>query len=127
MPSVAEIIEHNLFEGARVLAGSAGLQRPVLWLHNAGVPDAPYWLNGGELAARLSKFQHERSASILVTSGIDDELVRTVIASIPRLTFMPKPFGLADLEAWFLRAMEIQSGGAHRPSLRSEQDGREIN
>lgn len=49
MPSVAEIIKHELFAGAKVVAGEDGLSRQVLWLHNAGVPDAPYWLNGGEL------------------------------------------------------------------------------
>jgi PucR family transcriptional regulator, purine catabolism regulatory protein len=49
MPSVAEVLEHDLFTGARVIAGKNGVNRPVLWLHNAGVPDAPYWLNGGEL------------------------------------------------------------------------------
>jgi purine catabolism regulator len=49
MPSVAEVLEHELFTGARVIAGEKGLHHPVLWVHNAGVPDAPYWLNGGEL------------------------------------------------------------------------------
>lgn len=49
MPSVAEILEHELLEGATVIAGEAGLHREVRWVHNAGVPDAPTWLNGGEL------------------------------------------------------------------------------
>jgi purine catabolism regulator len=49
MPSVANILEHELFAGARILAGYDALQNEVRWVHNAGVPDAPVWLNGGEL------------------------------------------------------------------------------
>lgn len=49
MPTVEEILGHPSFENAKLVAGETGLQRRVLWLHNAGVPDAPYWLNGGEL------------------------------------------------------------------------------
>lgn len=46
---VEDVLAHPTLEGARVVGGAAGLQRPVLWMHNAGVPDAPHWLNGGEL------------------------------------------------------------------------------
>ncbi len=49
MLTVAEILELDLLPGARVVAGARSLNRPVLWVHNAGVPDAPQWLNGGEL------------------------------------------------------------------------------
>ena len=49
MPSVADILEHELLQGAKVVAGAEGLQREVRWVHNAGVPDAPAWINGGEL------------------------------------------------------------------------------
>lgn len=49
MPTVKEILDHKLFTNSQLVAGEAGLQHRVLWLHNAGVPDAPYWLNGGEL------------------------------------------------------------------------------
>jgi purine catabolism regulator len=49
MPSVAEILEHELFGGARVIAGHKGLARDVRWVHIVGVPDAAVWLNGGEL------------------------------------------------------------------------------
>ncbi len=38
-----------VFAGARVVAGEAGLERVVGWVHVAGVPDAPQWLNGDEL------------------------------------------------------------------------------
>ncbi len=49
MLSVAAILEHELLEGAKVIAGETGLNREVRWVHNAGVPDAANWLNGGEL------------------------------------------------------------------------------
>lgn len=49
MLSVADVLKLEEFEGTRVVAGQRGLNRSVTWLHNAGVPDAPYWLNGGEL------------------------------------------------------------------------------
>lgn len=42
-------MKHDLFTGARVVAGADGLWRDVIWIHNSGVPDAAYWLNGGEL------------------------------------------------------------------------------
>lgn len=49
MFTVADVLTLNLLSEARVVAGHEGLVRPVLWVHNAGVPDAPTWLNGGEL------------------------------------------------------------------------------
>ena len=39
----------DVFAGAHVVGGEAGLSRRVGWVHVAGVPDAPQWLNGGEL------------------------------------------------------------------------------
>lgn len=38
-----------LADVTQVVAGKAGLGRRVTWVHNAGVPDAADWLNGGEL------------------------------------------------------------------------------
>ncbi len=49
MLSVAEILEDPLFDQAHIVAGHGGVQRQVLWMHSASVPDAPDWLNGGEL------------------------------------------------------------------------------
>lgn len=49
MLTVAEALQMPGFAGARVVAGAAGLNRVVGWVHVAGVPDAPQWLNGGEL------------------------------------------------------------------------------
>jgi purine catabolism regulator len=49
MLTVADALQMEEFAGAQVVAGHAGLSRPVGWVHVAGVPDAPAWLNGGEL------------------------------------------------------------------------------
>ncbi|MFQ3674282.1 MAG: PucR family transcriptional regulator ligand-binding domain-containing protein, partial [Aggregatilineales bacterium] len=49
MLTIEDILTAGLLPGARIVAGRAGLERQVLWVHNAGVPDAPQWLNGGEL------------------------------------------------------------------------------
>lgn len=49
MLTVADVLTNPLFQEARVVAGQSGLSNRVMWVHNAGVPDAPQWLNGGEL------------------------------------------------------------------------------
>ena len=49
MLTVADTLQLAELKGAQVVAGSAGLNRQVGWVHVAGVPDAPNWLNGGEL------------------------------------------------------------------------------
>jgi len=49
MLSVEEILKDPLFDQAQIVAGRGGVARQVLWMHSASVPDAPDWLNGGEL------------------------------------------------------------------------------
>jgi PucR family transcriptional regulator, purine catabolism regulatory protein len=49
MITVADVLDMEVFAGAQVVAGEAGLQRPISWVHNSGVPDAHNWVNGGEL------------------------------------------------------------------------------
>ncbi len=49
MLTVADTLELDELKGAKVVAGSDGLSHPVGWVHVASVPDAPNWLNGGEL------------------------------------------------------------------------------
>jgi purine catabolism regulator len=48
MLTARECLQMEVFTGAVVVAGEAGLDRQVGWVHVAGVPDAPTWLNGGE-------------------------------------------------------------------------------
>lgn len=49
MLTVAEALQLPHWNGATVVAGQSGIHNPVTWAHNAGVPDAPDWVNGGEL------------------------------------------------------------------------------
>ncbi len=49
MLTVAEILELEEMQGAQIVAGHEGVERLVEWVHVSSVPDAPQWLNGGEL------------------------------------------------------------------------------
>ncbi|GAB1420995.1 PucR family transcriptional regulator [Anaerolineales bacterium] len=51
MLTVAEVLKLNVMIEAKAhtVAGEMGLDREISWVHNAGVPDAPLWVNGGEL------------------------------------------------------------------------------
>ncbi|MBE2267062.1 MAG: PucR family transcriptional regulator ligand-binding domain-containing protein, partial [Anaerolinea sp.] len=49
MLTVSETLELPELQGAHVVAGASGLDRQVTWVHVSSVPDAPQWLNGGEL------------------------------------------------------------------------------
>ena len=50
MLTLAEALQLPIFETTELVAGAGGLNRPIAWVHNVGVPDAANWLNGGELA-----------------------------------------------------------------------------
>src|SRR5690606_24900674 len=47
--TVAEALLLKPLAGSQVVAGKNGLNKHIGWVHVAGVPDAPRWLNGGEL------------------------------------------------------------------------------
>jgi purine catabolism regulator len=49
MLTVADALQLEQFTGAMVVAGADGLDRAIAWVHIASVPDAPRFLNGGEL------------------------------------------------------------------------------
>ncbi len=49
MLTVADALKLEQFAGATVVAGRGGLSRRAAWVHIASVPDAPDFLNGGEL------------------------------------------------------------------------------
>jgi PucR family transcriptional regulator, purine catabolism regulatory protein len=49
MLTVADALQLDEFGGAEVVAGAAGLDQPIAWVHNSSVPDVHNWLNGGEL------------------------------------------------------------------------------
>lgn len=50
MLTISDALQLDIFKGAQVVAGRAGLNRIIIWVHNVGVPDAARWLHGGELA-----------------------------------------------------------------------------
>ncbi len=49
MLTLSEALELPILRDARVVAGAGELDRPIRWVHNAGVPNAADWLHGGEL------------------------------------------------------------------------------
>jgi PucR family transcriptional regulator, purine catabolism regulatory protein len=49
MFTVADALRHEALAGAQLIAGKGGIHKAIRWVHNAGVPDAAEWLNGGEL------------------------------------------------------------------------------
>ncbi len=49
MLTVADALKLDQFAEAIVVAGRNGLNNPIAWVHIASVPDAPSFLNGGEL------------------------------------------------------------------------------
>ncbi|NWG17558.1 MAG: PucR family transcriptional regulator ligand-binding domain-containing protein [Chloroflexi bacterium] len=55
MLTVADALNLEQFAGAKVVAGRAGLFNRVSWVHIASGPDAPHWLNGGELVLTTAR------------------------------------------------------------------------
>jgi len=49
MLTVADVLKFDILQGARVVAGAAGLDRPVRWVHVVDEPDATEWVRGGEI------------------------------------------------------------------------------
>ena len=49
MLTLSEALQLPILKNAKVVAGSGGLERPIRWVHNVGVPNAADWLHGGEL------------------------------------------------------------------------------
>ena len=49
MLTITDALQLDELDGARVVAGGGGLNKPISWVHVASGPDAPHWVNGGEL------------------------------------------------------------------------------
>ncbi len=49
MLSLQEALLSPILKQAKVVAGAAGLERPIRWVHIANVPNMADWLHGGEL------------------------------------------------------------------------------
>jgi purine catabolism regulator len=55
MLTVADALKLAEFADARVVAGHDGLDKPIAWVHVASVPDAPQFVNGGELVLTAAR------------------------------------------------------------------------
>jgi PucR family transcriptional regulator, purine catabolism regulatory protein len=49
MLTITDALQFHELDGAKVVAGGGGLNKPISWVHVASGPDAPHWVNGGEL------------------------------------------------------------------------------
>ena len=49
MLTLREALLLPILDGAKVVAGAAGLDRPIRWVHPVNVPNVADWLHGGEL------------------------------------------------------------------------------
>ncbi|MBL8057239.1 MAG: PucR family transcriptional regulator ligand-binding domain-containing protein, partial [Anaerolineales bacterium] len=47
--TVADALQLEVFQTACLLAGAAGLERPIQWVHIVEIPDVARWVKGGEL------------------------------------------------------------------------------
>lgn len=117
MVTVAEVLKLEEFRGAQVLSGEARLDHPISWVHNAGVPDAARWLNGGELVlttiVNLPQAVEERCdyvremaakdvAALVITIGryieaVPDYLIETAQASELVLISIPYTARFVDI------------------------------
>ncbi len=49
LPTLREVLRRPAFQGAELLAGRAGLDAPVRWVHVGEIPDIARYLRGQEL------------------------------------------------------------------------------
>lgn len=117
MYTVGDALELEVFAGCRVVAGRAGLKRPIRWAHAIDVPDAPNWLRGGELvlttALSLAKDTASRQefvralnaknvAGLLISVG---EFIERVP---PEMIAVADQLALPIIEApWELRLVDV--------------------
>jgi len=47
--TIGEVLKHDLFKHAKVVAGSCGLSRPIRWVHILESRENTSFINGGEL------------------------------------------------------------------------------
>ncbi len=93
MLTVADVLRLEPFTSATVVAGQPGLKRPINWVHIASVPDAPRFLNGGELVLttgyNLPKVSADQEQYIL---DLVEKGVAGLVLSVGRyMDHAPKP------------------------------------
>jgi PucR family transcriptional regulator, purine catabolism regulatory protein len=81
MLTVADTLQLDAFQPARVVAGHGGLNRRVAWVHNVSGPDAADWLNGGELvlASARSLPEDEDQRQRYLQAMIDKQVAGLVV------------------------------------------------
>jgi purine catabolism regulator len=85
MLTVQQALELEEFNGAHVVAGAHGLDRIVAWVHVSAVPDAPHWLNGGELVLTTSiNMPDDTGAQIAYIQAMADKGVAALAIAVGR-------------------------------------------
>jgi purine catabolism regulator len=54
--TVDDVLNLTILEPARLLAGAAGLNRPVRWMHVVDQPDVTKWVRGGEIVLTTGEY-----------------------------------------------------------------------
>ncbi len=85
MLTVADVLKLEQFAGALVVAGHKGLHHPIEWVHIASVPDAPRFLNGGELVLTTGyNVPHEPQEQLHYIQAMADRGVAGLVLSVGR-------------------------------------------
>lgn len=108
MLTVADVLMLDMLADAHVVAGQAGLHREVLWVHNAAVPDAPVWLNGGELVmTTMFNLPPDEAAQIEYVRQMNARQVAGLCISVGRIISTTPAHLVAAAEACQLPLIEI--------------------
>lgn len=85
MLTVADALKLEQFAGARVVAGRGGLANRVSWVHIASGPDAPHWLNGGELVLTTARnMPHDIDGQCRYVQEMADNRAAGLVVSVGR-------------------------------------------
>ena len=86
MLTLSEALQLPILAGARVVAGFAGVQRPIRWVYNVSVPNAAEWLHGGELVlTTVSNMPGEPEAQREFLRQLAEKGIVAVVITIGRL------------------------------------------
>ncbi len=116
LPTLREVLRRPAFQGAELLAGRAGLDAPVRWVHVGEIPDIARYLRGQELILStgvglrqphdrrryLERLADCRVAGVCVELGrylrsVPDDMLRLADRlSLPLVTF-PTPVRFVDI------------------------------
>lgn len=82
MLTVRDVLALEVLNGARVVAGDRGLDRPIRWVHVVDIPDVADWVKGGELllTTGVSLYEKPSLQEGLVRSLTEKEVAGLAIA-----------------------------------------------